>query len=104
MDYQGLGRRIRKQRKLMHLTQEALAEKAGISLSFLGHIERGTRKASIETLVNIANALVIPLDDMLQDSLSREVLQISPMDVEQCNVLREIDRILNNTRSNWENG
>ncbi|MEA5069461.1 MAG: helix-turn-helix transcriptional regulator, partial [Christensenellaceae bacterium] len=55
MDYRSLGMRIRKQRKNLHLTQEELAERAGISLSFLGHIERGTRKASLETLVSLSN-------------------------------------------------
>ena len=69
MDYIGLGRRIRMQRKLQGLTQKTLAERAGISLPFYGHIERGTRKASLETLVGIANALHVSLDMLLQDSL-----------------------------------
>ena len=57
MDYLRLGQRIRRQRKLMGLTQKEVAERAGISLPFYGHIERGTRKASLETTVDIANAL-----------------------------------------------
>ena len=50
VDYEGVGQRILKQRKAKQLTQEQLAENAGISLSFLGHIERGTRVASVEML------------------------------------------------------
>ena len=46
MDYLRLGQRIRKQRKLMGMTQKDVAEKVGISLPFYGHIERGTRKAT----------------------------------------------------------
>ena len=69
MDYERLGQRIRRQRKLMGLTQRTVAEKAGISLPFYGHIERGTRKASLETAVDIANALGVSLDLLLQDSL-----------------------------------
>ncbi|MDD6882372.1 MAG: helix-turn-helix transcriptional regulator [Eubacteriales bacterium] len=61
--------RIRKQRKLMQMTQDQLSEKAGISLSFLGHIERGSRKSSLETLVSLANALEVSADYLLQDSL-----------------------------------
>ena len=57
MDYLRVGQRIRKQRKLMGMTQKDVAEKVGISLPFYGHIERGTRKASLETMVSIANAL-----------------------------------------------
>ena len=69
MDYVALGMRIRKQRKLMQMTQDQLSEKAGISLSFLGHIERGSRKSSLETLVSLANALEVSADYLLQDSL-----------------------------------
>ncbi|NLF28399.1 MAG: helix-turn-helix transcriptional regulator [Clostridiales bacterium] len=69
MDYIGLGRRIRAQRKLQGMTQKTLAEKAGISLPFYGHIERGTRKASLETIIGIANALRVSTDMLLQDSL-----------------------------------
>ena len=69
MDYLRLGQRNRRQRKLMGLTQKEVAERAGISLPFYGHIERGTRKASLETTVDIANALGVSTDMLLQDSL-----------------------------------
>ena len=69
MDYLRLGQRIRRQRKLLGLTQKEVAERAGISLPFYGHIERGTRKASLETTVDIANALGVSTDMLLQDSL-----------------------------------
>ena len=39
------------------LTQEQLADLAGISLSFVGHIERGTRAISVETLARLCKAL-----------------------------------------------
>lgn len=51
------------------MTQEQVAERSGISLSFLGHIERGTRKASLETLVSICNVLKVSPGVLLQDSL-----------------------------------
>ena len=55
VNYQDLGLRVRDARKAKHLTQEQLAEKVGISSSFMGHIERGTRIASIDTLVSVCN-------------------------------------------------
>lgn len=70
MDYSSLGARIRRERVLRGWTQEQLAEKAGISLSFLGHIERGTRKASLETLVALCNALEVGMDALLAGSLT----------------------------------
>ena len=57
MNYKDLGRRIRSLRQKQHLTQEQLAEKIDMSASFLGHIERGSRVASLETLVKICNVL-----------------------------------------------
>lgn len=69
MDYESLGMRIRQARKAAGMTQADLAEKLGISTSFLGHIERGTRKASLDTLVKMANELGVSLDSLAADSL-----------------------------------
>lgn len=69
MDYQALGKRVRKQRLLSEMTQENLAEAAGISCSFVGHIERGEKKASIETLIALCNAMKVSPNVLLQDSL-----------------------------------
>ena len=74
MLYEDLGKRIKQQRVLAKMTQEKLAERAGISLSFLGHIERGSRKASLDTLVRISNALQVSPSLLLQDSLDDGLL------------------------------
>lgn len=63
--YRAIGRRIRALRQERALTQEQLAEKAGISLPFLGHIERGTRKLSIETLYKLMDALECTPEEIL---------------------------------------
>ena len=96
MDYVALGQRIRAQRKLNRFTQEYLSEKAGISLSFLGHIERGTRKASIETLVSIANALRVSPDLLLQDSLREDLVggPISGYPQKRQQMVREIINVI----------
>ena len=59
MNYKDLGRRIRMLRQKQHMTQERLAEEIDMSSSFLGHIERGTRIASLETLVKVCNLYII---------------------------------------------
>ena len=102
MDYKSLGMRIRKRRKAMRMTQEELAKKLGLSLSFLGHIERGTRKASVETLVAIANELSLSIDFMLQDSLNDKVLQKTPASGRQRVVLEEISKIISDNLEEWE--
>jgi len=60
-----MGEQIRKHRKSQNLTQEKLAEKVGVSPSFLGHVERGTRKASVESIVKISQALRVSMDTFI---------------------------------------
>ena len=54
-----LARRLREERRRLGLTQESLAEKAGVSANFLAHLERGTRGVSLETLCRLAEAMSI---------------------------------------------
>ena len=57
LDYEEIGARIRNVRKAKGLSQKALAEECGICLSFMGHIERGARRMSLETFANICEIL-----------------------------------------------
>ena len=59
-----LGKRIREIREKVGVTQEKLAFKAKISPSFLSHVERGTKKASLETMRRIAGALEVPVQNL----------------------------------------
>jgi len=72
VDFTALGQRVKKVRLLRELTQEQLAEKADVVNSYVGVIERGEKKASINTLVKIANALNCSVDYLLVDSLISE--------------------------------
>ena len=65
LDYGKMGMRIRQTRKLKGWSQNDLAKKCGISMSFLGHIERGTRIMSLETFVSICGALDAAADEIL---------------------------------------
>lgn len=64
-DYAAIGRRIRATRKAQRLTQADMIDRVGLSASFIGHIERGTRIASVETILRFAEALGLSLDYML---------------------------------------
>lgn len=100
MDYEALGRRVRQQRKLLKMTQEDLAAAAEVSTSYIGHIERGLKRCSLETLIGISNALDVTPDILLQDSLrgglTDKTLGLSAttrsMLNDIANVLREYDR------------
>ena len=65
LDYGKMGMRIRQVRKAKGWSQNELAEKCGISMSFLGHIERGSRIMSMETFANICTALDSGADELL---------------------------------------
>jgi DNA-binding XRE family transcriptional regulator len=55
---------IRVWRKHRGLTQQQLAEAAGISVPYLSQIESGGRKGSTDVLAAIARALDLTLDDI----------------------------------------
>jgi transcriptional regulator with XRE-family HTH domain len=61
-----IGQRIRELRtqRSERWTQEDLAERARISVSFLSMIERGERVAHVETLASLADALGVTLAEL----------------------------------------
>jgi len=71
LDYQAIGIRVRRFRKEQGLTQQKLAELSEQEPSNISHIERGATKLSLPTIVRIANALDITVDDLLCDSLTQ---------------------------------
>jgi len=65
LDYKEMGKRIRTRRRELNITQEQVAERAGISTSFIGHIERGEKVASVETLATLSEVLDMDLNYMI---------------------------------------
>ena len=57
--------RLRELRIREGLTQKALADKAGIALSEVGHLEAGRRSPSWETVIALADALGVGVADFL---------------------------------------
>ena len=71
LDYRALGARIRKAREHKGLTQEQLSEECSLSPSFIGHIERGTRTPSLETVYAISCVLDVGLDELVFGSVTQ---------------------------------
>lgn len=69
IDYNAIGRRIRKFRELRRRTQEWVAEHSDFTPTHLSHIETGNTKVSLPSLLRIANALDVTLDDLVYDNL-----------------------------------
>lgn len=64
-----LGERIYESRKKRKLTQSDLAEMVGISNTYLSHIENGSKNMSMDTFIDIVNALGVTPDELLMDSV-----------------------------------
>ncbi len=60
-----LGKRIRRFRKKVGLTQEELAEKVHVSTTHVGLVETGKRRVSLKTLQRVASALDVKVRDLL---------------------------------------
>lgn len=88
IDYYLVGEKVKQKRLQKHLTREQLAEQCDISVSYIAHIERGTKSLSLETAVKICNVLDVSLDYLLLDeiqhhdrvfsALESEVSKLSP--------------------------
>lgn len=104
IDYKDLGKRVRKLRRANGLTQEGLAEKIDISASFMGHIERGSRIASLETLVALCTALKVSPAYLLAASLPSELEDHMPpaMSSEERSKLSAFLRMAQDTIENWD--
>ena len=65
--YSHIGRRIREERRKRGWTQEELAEKTDMHLSFIGQMERAVKKPSLKTLKTIAVVFGIKAGDLLDE-------------------------------------
>lgn len=61
-----VGHRIRELRLARRMTQQALAEKAGLNDKHLGVIERTGKDLALSTMTRIADALNVPVAELLQ--------------------------------------
>lgn len=65
VDYKKIGKRISNRRNVLDMTQAELAERADMSATYVGNVERAGSKCSIETLMKICTALDVTPDYLL---------------------------------------
>ena len=57
---------VRTERRAQGLSQEQLAERAGMHPAYIGGVERGERNISVDNMERIAAVLRVPLADLLR--------------------------------------
>jgi len=70
-----MGERVRHRRTQLGLTQDDLAQKAGISKSFLSDLENDKRSIGAETLLDLGQAMGVSLDFLMTGEASEDQTQ-----------------------------
>ena len=98
--YVKIGERLRKQRRIMGLTQEQAAELLGVSTTYYGEIERGNRKLTIPRILTVYEKMNLEptyllTGEILTDKVYDEIIDGCPREKEQAleEVLRSISRL-----------
>jgi transcriptional regulator with XRE-family HTH domain len=69
--HRALGRAVQTLRKERGLTQESLADQAGMSANYIGDAERGERNISVRALWLLADGLGVPASELLREAEKR---------------------------------
>lgn len=92
IDIHKIGTNIAAKRRKLNLSQEQLAELAGVSSNYMARIERGeVKNFSAINLLKIANALKVSIDELISGSYKNKQIKISPYKEELFNLLNNID-------------
>ncbi len=102
LDFEKIGGRIRETRIAKGLTQEYLAEYAGVNVSHISNIENNKVKVSLGALVSICNAMDVTLDYIMyseyrkpEDALTQCVaIEVQKCDEDMKNRLLKIIKVL----------
>lgn len=59
------GKRLREIREYRNISQESLANNAEISISQVSRLERGLLNPTLSTIIQLASALNVPVEELL---------------------------------------
>lgn len=86
-----IGKRISQARKAKHLTQEALSELSGLSVSAISRIETGRNSTSLNTLEHLCDVLDVTLNYLLYDILPEQRPSRNPVVSDIMVILDQLD-------------
>ncbi|NLV86414.1 MAG: helix-turn-helix transcriptional regulator [Clostridiales bacterium] len=70
-----IGENVAKYRGAAGFTQSQLAERVGISTAFISRVERGQKMMKVHTLLNVAKALHVSCDALLNQNIATVSLE-----------------------------
>ena len=104
VDYVAIGRRVKKFRNQANLTQADVAEKLGISVSYVSQIECGRTDVSLKRLDDIANIIHTRIELLIADPMTNLNINCHTLSMitknwskEQSIALNEIVQIINSS-------
>ncbi len=108
LDFKAIGKRIKIARIKKNFTQEAVADKIGITPQHVSNIETGNSSVSLPTLVAIANMLSVSVDELLCDTVivSKAVFEKEASEIfNDCNEyeVRVLVDVLRTTKNSMRN-
>lgn len=92
MELTSIGENIRRFRLAKKMRQEDLAERVGLSCNYIGMIERGEKVPSLDSFINLVNALGVSADMVLADVLENGYAVKTSMLTEKLEQLCAADR------------
>lgn len=84
---ENIEKKIRELRQSFGLSQEQLAEHLGVSLAFVGLIERGGRGTSLTNLIKISSLFDVSIDELIKCSSKYDNLDHNSQKIETLRVL-----------------
>ncbi|MBZ8181497.1 MAG: helix-turn-helix transcriptional regulator [Oscillatoria sp. PMC 1051.18] len=72
---QALGKVLAKYRTTLKISQEELADRAGIHRTYVSQIERGLKSPTLSVLFDISKALDLPASRMI-DEIEKEINEL----------------------------
>ena len=61
------GENVRKQRRILNISQEEVAHRAELHRTYIGMIERAEKNITLVNMEKIANALQVKIEDLLKN-------------------------------------
>jgi transcriptional regulator with XRE-family HTH domain len=65
---QAFGRTVRRRREALGISQEELADRAGLHRTYIGDVERGERNIALVNIVKLAKALGVRSGALFHDA------------------------------------